>query len=164
MGHILDLPDDSSIYFFPIGLHTITLLLDSHIICVAFTRHISSTCWNYLGFFFLNWRASLLLFHFLTYTCHHGNGKHIAFFHWKNCAIRNCWISMIGAIELHPFSTSAKRSKTCVVTGEGGQFYCPSSTYLAIVLFLTIEVIVQPLVYTTLLLCYFSIFRAVSNM
>ena len=40
----------------------------------------------------------------------------------KNSAIlRNCWISVRGAIKLHPFGMHAKEV----------QFYCPSSTYPA---------------------------------
>ena len=33
---------------------------------------------------------------------------------WENIAINNCWISARGAIELHPFGTSAKQSAACV--------------------------------------------------
>ena len=36
---------------------------------------------------------------------------------WKNSAISNCWISARGANKLHPFSTSAELSETCVPKG-----------------------------------------------
>ena len=32
----------------------------------------------------------------------------------KNSAIRNCYISLRGAIKLHPFGTSAKQSEACM--------------------------------------------------
>ena len=48
----------------------------------------------------------------------------------KNSAIRNCWIIARGAIKLLPISTCAKRS----MCAEEVQFYCPSSTYPAILL------------------------------
>ena len=48
--------------------------------------------------------------------------------------IRNCWISARGAIKFHPSLQHKLRGKRGMHAAEGEQFYCPSHTYLAIVL------------------------------
>ena len=59
---------------------------------------------------------------------------------WKNIAItimsalRNCWISVRGAIKLHPFGTSAERIEA--MCAKGVQFYCPIPAIVLLELYL----------------------------
>ena len=52
---------------------------------------------------------------------------------WKNIAIRNCWISVRGAIKLHPYGTSAEQIEACIL--EWCNFIPPQALSISIIEF-----------------------------